>query len=113
MLKPELEATRGQWIYVSCTVMVDMGGALYTRITRQCEGCSNTNLRFLHTLEHEETGTQIVVGQDCAIVLLADGDDLPRRAENEVKRKERWRRHYRKPGICRVDVSELDAKGKL
>jgi len=58
----------------------------------ECAARGNKNLRFIHILEHEESEKQISGGIERARVLLADWK-LPRLAENETKRKERWRQH--------------------
>src|SRR6266496_2051909 len=102
-IKPELAATVGQWTYIWCETLVKLPsrGGVYTSCGPECHACGNTNLRFEHILEHVESGRQIVVGLECACVLL-DDDALPRLAENEVKRKERWRLLYKKPGRCSV-----------
>src|SRR5262245_1916467 len=106
-LKPELEATIGQWEFVCCETWIHIATSISTHITQQCQGCGNTNIRFLHTLQHAEDKTrQITVGIECARVLL-DDSEVPRLAENEVKRKEKWRVHYKKPGRCWVDIQDL------
>ena len=74
--------------------------------------CSNTNLRFFHTLEHREGHNQIEVGIECARVLM-QGSEIPSLAENETKRKERWRIHYRRPGRCTTTIDNLIERGKL
>ena len=115
-IKPELQATAGQWVYLQCQCMVPnyTGRGVIAEFTYECSACGNTNLRFIHTLEHEETKQLIEVGIECARALL---DPLigrsHRLAENEVKRKERWRIHYGRPGRCYVTVDELIEKGKL
>jgi hypothetical protein len=112
---PELAATAGQWVYVCCHCMVIIGSGIITGITYECGACHNTNLRFIHTLEHEDDGRQIQVGIECARALLSSGDwEIPALAENETKRKERWRREvYRKPGRCTTTVENLMERGKL
>lgn len=114
-LKPELAATAGCWLYVSCHALVKFPGREGVIVTGlDCEACGNTNLRFFHTLEHEETNQQISVGIECAQMLLDTSDwEIPRLAENEVKRKERWRVHYRRPGRCSVDIDDLMKRNKL
>jgi hypothetical protein len=39
--------------------------------------------------------------------------EIPDLAENEVKRKEGWRIHYKKPGRCTVNTSDLMSRGVL
>ena len=66
---------------------------------------------FIHTAENMETGETFFVGQDCATALVsAEEHELPRLAENEVKRKERWRVFYKKPGRCIVTTENLDGR---
>jgi hypothetical protein len=111
-IRPEFAHTLGQWEYIRCECLVKMptrGGVFFTY---QCEACGNTNLRFIHTLEHPETKQSISAGLECASV-LADDYDVPQLAENETKRKERWRRHYRTPGRCQTTIGDLIEKGKL
>jgi len=80
----------------------------------ECAACCNTNLRFVHVLEHEDDGRQIEVGIECARTLLDPSDyEIPSLAENETKRKERWRIRYNNPGRCVTTVAHLDEKGKL
>jgi len=80
----------------------------------QCAACNNTNLRFIHVLEHPETKEQIQVGIECARILVCPEDShLPRLAENETKRKERWRQHYGTRGRCFTDEQDLIERGKL
>ena len=114
-LKPEWAATAGDWLYVSCHTLVkfpNCGGVTVTG--PECGACGNTNLRFIHTLEHEETKRQISVGIECARTLLGISDwEIPGLAENETKRKERWRREFRRPGRCVTTVDDLEEKGKL
>jgi hypothetical protein len=112
-VKPDLSATVGQWDYICCHCIVKWtnGGV---SVTYECAACGNTNLRFIHTLEHLENQRQISVGIECARVLLGPDDwEIPGLAENEVKRKERWRIHYRKPGRCSTTVDDLIERGKL
>ena len=108
----ELVATVGQWEYVNCHCIVKFEGRSGVFITYRCEACGNTNLRFIHTLEHTGDGRLIDLGLDCAVILLDDWD-IPHLAENETKRKEKWRRHYRNPGRCITTVDDLIEKGKL
>lgn len=110
-LKPVLATTAGQWEYIGCHCLVDFGsrGVIFTY---ECEACSNHNLRFIHTLE-QEGGRQIQVGIECARALM-EGSDIPALAENETKRKERWRREkYRTPGRCSTTIDDLIERGKL
>lgn len=105
----------GQWEYVCCECMVHVSSGVIAIITRACDACGNTNLRFIHTLESVKDGTrrQINVGIECARQLM-DGSDIPVLAENETKRKERWRREvYFRPGRCSTTVDDLIERGKL
>jgi hypothetical protein len=80
----------------------------------ECDACGNKNLRFIHTLEHCEEDRVIEVGIECARVLLGEDQwEIPGLAENETKRKERWRVHYRKPGRCSTTIANLEERGKL
>lgn len=112
-VKPELAATVGQWEYVCCHCLVKTGSSL-TGLTYECDACGNTNLRFIHTLESlDGTKRQITVGVECARVLM-DDSEIPALAENETRRKERWRREvYFKPGRCVTTVDDLIERGKL
>ncbi len=112
-LEPELAATVGQWLYLDCHCIVDMGGRAGCHFIYECDACGNKNLRFIHTLENEQDRRFIQVGIECARVLLGDEWEIPGLAENEVKRKERWRVHYRKPGRCSADIQDLMNRGKL
>jgi hypothetical protein len=113
-LRPELAATVGRWAHICCHCIVTMGHVGVT-ISRECDACSNTNLRFIHTLENTDTEQQIQVSIECAALLVGpDESHIPRLAENETKRKERWRRDvYRKPGPCITTVEDLENRGKL
>lgn len=113
-IKPEFVTTAGQWIYVCCVTFIQFpsSSGVHCSFSFQCNSCGNTNLRFQHILEHIQDARQISVGIECASALLED-DELPRLAENEVKRKERWRIYYRKPGRCSVDIVDLQNRGKL
>ena len=112
-LKSELAATVGQWEYVCCECMVNVGSGAIAIITRACDACGNTNLRFIHTLESVEDRKLIDVGIECARLLM-EGSDIPVLAENETKRKERWRREvYFRPGRCCTTVDDLIERGKL
>lgn len=112
--EPRLKAgfVPGEWGYICCECDVHVG-PIFVSLTYQCEACNNTNLRFTHTLEHTSTKRQIQVGIECARVLM-DDYDLPTLAENETKRKERWRRDKcRKPGRCYTTIADLIERGKL
>jgi len=109
---PATDLLNSDWRYLCCSCFVKISSQR-VEITYQCRCCGNTNLRFIHTLENVTDGIQIEVGIECATRLLNDCE-IPRIAENEVKRKERWRREkYKTPGRCSVDVEELKRKGKL
>lgn len=113
-IKPELMATVGQWVYLGCHCMVKLGSRGGSHLICECCACGNKNLRFIHALEHVEDHQGIDVGIECARVLLGpDESEIPVLAENEVKRKERWRVHYRRPGRCSVDIQNLIERGKL
>jgi hypothetical protein len=94
---------------------VDLGGtSLIVDITHECEACGNPNLRFSHTLKSLEDERRIEVGIECARALLsADEWEIPGLAENEVKRKERWRIYYRRPGRCYATIEDLANRGVL
>jgi hypothetical protein len=112
----ELLATAGEWLYASCHTIVK---TRRTGVTRTSDGgvcalCGNSNVRFIHTLNHGEDDRSVQVGIDCAAELLDASDDyLPRVAENEVKRKEKWRIHYGTPGRCITTVDDLIERGKI
>ncbi len=111
-MKDEFLKHIGKCMYESCWCMV--GSAVGRGMIQTCEACGGHNLRFIHTAENMETGETFYVGQDCATVLVsAEEHELPRLAENEVKRKERWRVFYKKPGRCIVTTEDLEARGKL
>jgi hypothetical protein len=111
-VNPDLAATMGQWDYIGCHCIVKWGSGGVS-ITYECAACGNNNLRFIHTLENED-GKQIDVGVECARVLLGPDEwEIPGLAENEVKRKERWRIYYRKPGRCSATIDDLIDRGKL
>jgi hypothetical protein len=80
-----------------------------------CDACGNKNLRFIHTLENCEDNRVIDVGIECARVLLGvDEWELPALAENETKRKERWRREkFNRPGRCITTIEDLMNRGEL
>ena len=111
-IRPEMGATAGQWTHVWCECQVQITSAIIVQFTYQCAACGNSNLRFIHVLERVETKEQVWVGIECAGVLLNDFE-LPRLAENEVKRKERWRQRFRKPGKCIAGLLELESRGKI
>jgi hypothetical protein len=104
----------GQWEYICCECFIQLntGTGVVASLSYECAACGNTNLRFIHTLEHVEDGRQIWVGIECARILV-DDSELPRLAENEVKRKECWRIFYKKPGRCTADIVDLQNRGKL
>lgn len=111
----ELAATVGQWVYVCCYCRVRIETEFGVTTTGpECDACHNTNLHFVHVLEHEEDGRQICVRIECAHTLLDDSDsEIPRLAENETKRKEGWRVHYGTAGRCVTTVRDLEKRGKL
>jgi len=111
-MKPEMAATIGRWVYVLCECQVRLPSAITVVFSYRCAACDNSNLRFIHIVECLETKEQIWVGIECAGVLL-DDFELPRLAENEVKRKERWRQRYKRPGTCYAGLAELEARGKI
>lgn len=114
-VKSELESTVGRWAYVSCHCMVSVRSGVTADITYECGACGNTNLRFIHTVENMDSEQLIEVGIECAALLVGIEDcDLPRLAENETRRKERWRREvFRRPGRCITTVEDLEKRGKL
>lgn len=115
-LKPELEKTTGAWLYRGCHCIVDPNPKRRhgVRFSYECDACGNRNLRYIHTLEHLDTERQIEVGIECARALLGPEDEsLPGLAENETKRKERWRIHYHRPGLCMTTEDDLIERGKL
>jgi hypothetical protein len=91
------------------------GGGLRAVFGYECAACGNTNLRFIHSLENIDTGQEIQVGIECAVLLVGSDDShIPRLGENETKRKERWRREkYNKPGRCTTTIDDLIDRGKL
>ncbi len=112
-VKPELALTAGQWEYIDCHCIVRFSGGGGVTITYECAACGNTNLRFIHALEHLENKRQIAVGVECARMLM-EGSEIPVLAENETKRKERWRREkYHTPGRCSTTLDDLIERGKL
>jgi hypothetical protein len=112
-LKPALAATIGRWEYVACHCLVKIGTSGVRDFAYQCDACRNTNLRFIHTLESVKDHAQIQVGVECARLLM-EGSEVPVLAENETKRKERWRREkYRTPGRCITTIDDLIERGKI
>lgn len=121
----ELLTTAGDWIYVSCRVFVRLktGGATHTQEGGVCQLCGNNNVQFVHTLEYlpdvdagkpSSDVRRVEVGIDCARILAGpDEAYIPVLAENETKRKRKWRIHYRRPGICTTTPEDLDTRGKL
>jgi hypothetical protein len=115
-IKTELATTAGRWAYLLCECFVQIdGGGVRAIFSYECAACGNTNLRFIHTLENMDTEQQIQVGIECAALLVGpDECHIPRLAENETKRKERWRREvYRKPGRCTTAIDDLENRGLL
>jgi len=111
-IKPDLASTAGQWEYVCCWCVVSLRRTGGVYVEYECSACGNTNLRFMHVLEHTDTQRQIIVGRDCADALMG-GSEIPNLAETETKRKESWRVHYRRPGRCSTDIQDLENRGKL
>lgn len=122
----QLLATAGDWIYVSCRVMVELRATSGAKLTREgglCQLCGNNNVKFIHTLEYlpdidankpTSEVRRVDVGLDCARILLGKEEAyIADVAENETHRKRRWRVHYRRPGICITDVEDLSTRGKL
>ena len=108
----QLMASDAQWEYVCCYCNVKLRSGVSVSITHECSLCHNTNLRFIHVLENLADQAQIEVGIECARVLMS-GSRIPVLAENEVKRKERWRIYYRNPGRCVATIDDLVNRGKL
>lgn len=114
-----IAGTEGKWRYLSCSVTV--GEPVNSSSTRGCQVCGNKNRRFFHTLMYpKERGrirgtfeNRIYVGVECAALLIDGNPDIPRLAENETARKERWRIRYGHPGECRTTVDNLIERGKL
>jgi hypothetical protein len=112
-MSPELEATAGQWAYSHCYCNVTVGERDWTFYGYKCAVCGNKNLRFIHVLKHPAR-RGIEVGIECAQFLVGAADgSLPRLAENESARKEKWRRRYGKFGMCVTTVDDLENRGKL
>jgi hypothetical protein len=112
----KLDATIGQWEYSRCYCSVGVGDRDWTCYGRSCSMCGNKNLRFIHVLRHlvDKPRWQIEVGIECAGVLVRAVDELlPRLAENETARKEKWRKRYKNFGLCVTTVADLENRGKL
>jgi hypothetical protein len=117
-IKPEIAGTEGKWEYKMCQTNV---GSTVTG-EKRCDLC-NAPMRFTHTvfLPREirripsACYNNIFVGVDCAARLIVPEDaTIPRLAENETARKERWRRDvFGVPGTCKTTVDNLIEKGKL
>ncbi len=114
-MSPELEATAGLWAYSRCYCNVTLGERDWTFYGYKCAVCGNKNLRFIHVLTHPENARrEISVGIECAqIMVRLEDETLPRLAENETARKEKWRRRYGKFGMCVTAVEDLENRGKL
>jgi hypothetical protein len=114
-MSPELEATIGQWDYARCYCNVTVGERDWTFYGYKCAVCGNKNLRFIHVLKHSDRAKrEIEVGIECAQLLVSAADgSLPRLAENETARKEKWRRRYGKFGMCVTTLADLENRGKL
>jgi hypothetical protein len=113
-LRPQLAATAGKWVYLCCHCFVRVTAGIVSKLNEECAACGNTNLRFIHTLENIDDHRQVEVGIECARALIGPEDcEIPRLAENEVKRKERWRIHYRRPGRCVATINDLENRGGL
>lgn len=110
-IKPELGATAGQWEYICCYCIVQLASGVEWS-GPECAACGNRNLRFIHVIQNNDDERQVWVGLDCADALMG-GSEIPSLAENETKRKERWRIRYRKPGRCVTTIDDLIEKGKL
>lgn len=111
-IKPELEPTLGAWGWIQCECAVHTAASLEVQLTYQCGACGNSNLRFIHTVVNPETNKVLQVGIECAGFLTGDFE-IARIGENEVQRKERWRKYYERPGKCYVTVADLKNRGKL
>lgn len=77
----------------------------------RCEKCGREDLRFLHQLEHPETGEHLTVGCQCAanLCLAYDSKDEERRLKNLFQRKRKWltrkwRRSRRRNEYLRIRV---------
>ncbi|MGO9335941.1 MAG: hypothetical protein ACLPY1_00375 [Terracidiphilus sp.] len=110
--------TEGGWVYQRCETTVGSR----TGEGRRCMLC-NAPMRFGHTVTYPKElrrfpgifENQLSVGVDCAVKLIPpDEAGIPRLAENETARKERWRRDvFGTPGTCKTTVDDLIEKGKL
>lgn len=111
--------TEGGWTYHHCETEV---GSRIDDSYRACMLCS-TRVRFSHVVSYPKeikrfpgiVENQLGVGIECAVKLIhPDQADIPRLAEQETARKERWRRDvYGTPGICKTTIEDLIEKGKL
>jgi len=116
MIRAEFAATAGRWAYIccECIVKIHTGGGVTCSAGPECMACGNTNMRYEHTLENMDDGRKIQVGIHRAGALVTPEDaNLPRLAENETKRKERWRVRYCNPGRCVTSVLHLEERRKL
>lgn len=114
-----IAGTEGGWIYHWCETEV---GSRTDDARHACMLCS-TRMRFGHVVSYPKeqkrfpgiVENQLSVGIECAVKLLPpDQADIPRLAEQETARKERWRRDvYGTPGICKTTIDDLIDKGKL
>ena len=78
----KLLATAGEWIYVSCRVLVlrrTTGGTTHTQEGGVCQLCGNNNVRFIHTLKYlpdvevekpDQHIRHVDVGLDCAQIFV-------------------------------------------
>jgi len=109
-----LDATIGQWEYARCYCSVGIGDRDWIVYGRKCAMCGNKNLRFIHVLRMVKPRREIEVGIECAGVLVCSVDgSLPRLAENETARKEKWRKRHRNFGLCVTTVGDLANRDKL
>ena len=113
-----ITGTEGGWMYLRCMTVLgsrtDDGG--------RCMLC-NAPMRFGHEVTYPKemwrfpgiVENQLRVGVDCAVKLISpDQADIPRLAENETARKERWRRDvFGTPGLCKTTIDDLVERGKL
>jgi hypothetical protein len=113
-MTPELKATAGLWLYSQCYCNVTIGDRDWIYYGYKCAVCGNKNLRFIHVLKHPDARREISVGIECAKILVrSEDEELPRLAENETARKEKWRRRHGRFGMCVTTPDELESKGKL
>ena len=113
-----IAGTEGGWVYSRCETIVGSR----TDEGRRCMLC-HTRVRFSHVVTYPKeirrfpgiVENQLGVGIECAVKLLPpDQADIPRLAENETARKERWRRDvFGTPGTCKTTIDDLIEKGKL